>query len=266
MRGNRTRREWRDYVARIYAAAINANYSDFSGRMSSEHREIGLGADVVTNALTSYAAVAQRAITRQLAAASSGFAGLRGAVDRNVYFDRTTTALVLSMDAQRAQIQARIERGLGQGDEVYSLHAALRDLQLLEEAGSLDRAIGDITRSADEQRQLAAQELASVVQVCEVVDDDVIDLVDRLGTFADDLADISKATAADTLVARTQALQQMGRLAGLSPDLVISTPPTQIALLIGQQLVRGQNGRCAAADYRSLLQRIEAETHRTVQP
>jgi hypothetical protein len=223
-----------------------------------------LGADVVIGALTNYATVAREAITRQLAAASAGFAGLRGAVDRNVYFDRTTTAFVLSMDAQRAQIQARIERGLGQTDEVYSLHAAMRDLQLLEEAGSLDRAIGDITRNADEQRQLAARELATVVQVCEVVDDDAIDLTARLRDYADELADSSIVPAGDTLVARTQALQQMGRIVGLSPDLVISVQPTQIASLIGQQLVRGQNGRCAAADYRSLLNQFESETHRTV--
>jgi len=264
LRGNRTQRQWRDYVVRIYEAAISANYNDFSGRMSSERRELGLGADVVVNALTNYATVAQRSITRQLSAAASGFTGLRGAVDRNLYFDRTTSALVLSMDAERARILARIEEGLARDERAYSLHDAIRDLQLLEEAGSLDRAIGELTRHADEQRQLANRELATAVQACEVVDDSATVLTDRLSRFVHDLATPSLATASDNLAARTQALQLVGRLAGLSSDMLISASPDQIDTLIRRQLGAGVDGRCAAANYQSLIDQIKTETGRTV--
>lgn len=263
-RGQRTPREYRDYVVSIYLAAIDMNYAEFSTGMSSERRQLGLGIDLVTIGLTNYASVARQSIVNDLSAAASGFAGARGAIDRNVYLDRTVPVLVASMDAERARIQTRIEQGLAQPADVYTLHNAFRDLRLLEAAGSLDRALADITSQATEQRRLADEELATVVQACEVVDADVVDLNTRVSNFVDDLADASLAQDATDLAARTQALRQTGLLAGLQPEAVIGDPPG-VASAIRQRLFAGLNGRCAAMDVQGLIERIRQQTGRAVQ-
>jgi hypothetical protein len=81
--------------------------------------------------------------------------------------------------------------------------------------------------------------------------------------FVHDLA-TGTVTAPDTAAARTQSLQQVGRLAGLPPDLLISATPDQISTLIRRRLVAGIEGRCAAANYEALIDRIQVETGRTV--
>lgn len=255
VRGDLSQRQWRDYVAGIYRDAINANFADFAGRMSSERREIGLGADIVSTSLTSYATVASRAITRQLSAAVAGFEGLRGDTERNLYFDRATLAIVASMDAERARILTRIEEGLTRDENAYSLRDAFRDLGQLEAAGSLDRAIADITRDATEQRQEAERELATAVESCQQ-DDTAFDLNATLVALVQRL---ERAAPAADLADRTRQLQQVGLVVGIDATTVVSLPPADLSTLIRRRLDAGIEGRCAASDYQTIIDRIIAQ-------
>jgi len=260
-RGNRSQRAWRDYVVGIYEAAIEANFAQFSGRMSSERREVGLGADIVTNAYNAYGTVAPQSIVNSLAAAATGFAGLRGAIDRNVYGDRTMTALVSSMEAERARIKARIADGLTRSADAYSLHNALRDLSQLEAAGSMDRAVADLTAHATEQRQQADRLLASTVRTCNA-DADATPVVDRLSIHLHELSDPVPGN-----VAKEQAnLDKLRRIA-LAMDLPVDLLPQDAQSFRHAIFVRinqGRNGRCAKDDLEELIALIQRETGDTV--
>jgi hypothetical protein len=257
LRGSRSQRAWRNYVVSIYQAAIEANFAQFSGRMSSERRELGLGADIVTNAFTTYATVARQSIVNDLSAAAAGFAGLRGATERNVYGDRTMTALVSSMEAERARIKARIADGLTRSAEAYSLYDALRDLSQLEAAGSMDRAVADLTAHATEQRQQADRLLASTVRTCNA-DADATPVVDRLSDHLHRLSDPVPGN-----VAREQANMDKLRRIAVAMDLPVDLLPQNaesfrhaIFVRIGQ----GRNGRCAKDDLEELIAMILRET------
>lgn len=260
-RGNLSQREYRDYVANIYQAAIEANFADFSGRMSSERREIGLGTDIVVNALTTYATVARQSIVNDLSAAATGFAGLRGAVDRNVYADRTMTALITSMEAERSRIKARIADGLTRTATAYSLYDALRDLTQLEAAGSMDRAIADLTTQATEQRQEADRLLASTVRTCNA-DADATPVVNRLSLHLNDLSTPVAGNVAETLV-KTNKLRRIAVAMGVPVDL-LPQDANSFRHAIFVRINQGRNGRCAKDDLEELIAMIQRETGDTV--
>jgi hypothetical protein len=258
--------QYRDMVVTVYLNAIDSRYFEFRTALSSERRELGTGFDFAILGLTTMASVARDSIVNSLSATASVMTGTRSSIDRNLYFDQTLPGLLAAMETARLRVLTRITQNLGKSDLEYPLETAFADLRAYEMAASLDGAIGEITATASAQREAAAAELATVVQACEVVDDSAIDLTDRLARFVHDLADPSKATASDSLAARTQALQQVGRLVGISSDMLISASPAQIDTLIRRRLAAGVDGRCAAANYQSLIDQIRAQTERTVQP
>jgi hypothetical protein len=241
-----------------------SQYADWRAQVSDERRELGTGFDSVVIALTGVASVARQSLTRSLSATASIMAGMHGTIDRNVYFDRALPGLLAAMDTQRLRVLTRITQNLGKPAEDYPMATAFADLSAYELSASLDRAIEEITAQASEQRQQAQRELATAVQACEVVDDSAIDLTDSLAGFVHDLATPSLATASDSLAARTQALQQVGRLVGISSDMLISASPDQIDTMIRRRLAAGIDGRCAAANYQSLIDQIRTQTGRTV--
>lgn len=259
-RNFRTPRQYRDDVVRFYLAVIEAQYGDFRTTVESEGRELGLGLDLAQAGYMSWASVARDSIVNELSAIASGVGSARGAVNRNLYGERTLPAILASMDAQRTRIIARIEQGLTNSETEYSLSAAFFDLARLESAGSLSRATENLTGSAVQAREAAEQELSTVVDTCQVVEDDAIDLTSRVASFVQGLA----SSDPNDLPARTQALQQVGLLVGVDATTVVSVTAAQLSTLIRRRLVAGQDGRCAAADLQTLIDRIKSQTGRDV--
>jgi hypothetical protein len=203
VRDHRTPQQYRDDVVRLYLLAIESVYSDFKMRVSSERRELGLGIDLVTLGLTNYASVARTSIVNDLSAAAAGFGSARGAIDRNVYFDRALTALLASMDAQRARIKTRIAENLLRTPAAYPLSAAFEDLSLLESAGSLDRALADVTGSAQQDRQQAERDYSNAVRACESDGDLTVNRRRIMRYVINNQADASKVLALAQLMGVT---------------------------------------------------------------
>lgn len=175
-----TQRQFRDQVVAIYLNAIDANYYDWRGRVSGERRELGLGLDLVLLGFTNYASVAGPSIVNDLSAAAAGFAGARGALDRNVYFDRALPGLLAAMDEQRLEVRAQIVTNLRTKSAAdYPLTTAFGDLSAYEMAGSLDRAIEEVTAQASEGRQQARLRYENAVRAC----DGEEDVADRTATI-----------------------------------------------------------------------------------
>ena len=202
-RNNRTPQEYRDDVVRLYLLAIESIYSDFRSRVSSERRELGLGVDLVTLGLTNYASVARAGIVNDLSAAAAGFGSARGALDRNVYFDRALPALLASMDAERARIKARIAQNLLRTAAAYPLSAAFEDLSSLESAGSLDRALADVTSRATQDRQQAERDYSNAVRACESDGDLTVNRRRIMRYVIDNQSDATKVAALAQLMSVT---------------------------------------------------------------
>ena len=170
-RQGQTRKQYRDMVVSVYLNAADARYDEWRSRLSDERRELGLGFDSAVIGLTGLASVARQTLVRSFSAAASIMAGTHGAVDRNIYFDRTLPGLLASMDAQRLRIRADILRHLDDTPENYPLATAFADISSYESAGSIDRAIEEITAQAAAERHAAQQEYNSAVHACHVTED-----------------------------------------------------------------------------------------------
>lgn len=213
----RAQRLYRDEVIAAYLQAIDARYFVFRGKLGSEARTTQLGFDTVIIGLAGAATLAPKA-AGDLAAVSSGVIGLRGSVDRNVYFDRTLPALLATMDAGRLKVRTRVAEGQAKSTGEYPLNVALRDLQDYERAGTLYEAIGSLTNVALESRQHAEAAYEARAKFTCDPDDTVNVAANPIGTFKRQLY----AAAEGEAQARTGALTEYNKLATLASAFKIN--------------------------------------------
>jgi len=171
LRRGLSREQYRNMVVTIYLMAADARYNEWRAALSDERRELGLGFDSSVIGMTGVAAVSRQSWVRSLTAAASIMAGLRGATERNVYFDRTLPGLLASMDAQRIRIRTQILDRLDETAVNYPLAMAFADISNYESAASIDAAIEDITAQASADRQAAQREYAAAVHACHSTED-----------------------------------------------------------------------------------------------
>ena len=143
------RRLLRNQIVSGRMNAYESSYSNFKRRLNGDANTINLGADLSVLGLAGAAATTGSIATATaLAAASAGIIGAKGAVNSDLYFQRTLPALLAQMDANRARAKLPIVRGLKQSDDDYPLALALIDLDTLRDAGGIPPAIGGITQQA----------------------------------------------------------------------------------------------------------------------
>lgn len=264
-RGQLTRQQYRDMVVIIYMNAMDARYHEFRTMLSSERRQTDFALDLAVLGFTGWASVARESIVNNLSAVAAGFAGARSSVDRNLYFDQALPGLIATMDAQRLRARAQMLTQLQRPAGDYPLPTAFADLMGYEVSSTLNSAVTQMTAAAAQDRQAAQEELAQVVQACNVVDADAVLLNNRLAKFSRDLQNPDNATSADSLAARTHSLRQAALIAGVAPNLVIGEPAA-VGSAFRQRLLEGNGGRCRASELQTLIERIQNETGRIVQP
>ena len=130
--------------------AYESSYSDFKRRLNGDANILNLGADLSVLGLAGAAATTGSIATATaLAAASAGIIGARGAINSDLYFQRTLPALLAQMDANRARAKVPIVVGLRQSNAAYPLAIALIDLDALRDSGAIPTAIGGLTQQAE---------------------------------------------------------------------------------------------------------------------
>jgi hypothetical protein len=130
--------------------AYEASYSDFKRRLNGDANTLNLAADLSVLGLAGVAATTGSIATATaLAAATAGIIGAKGAINSDLYFQRTLPALLAQMDANRARAKLPIVTGLRQSNAAYPLAIALVDLDALRDAGGIPTAIGGITQQAE---------------------------------------------------------------------------------------------------------------------
>src|SRR5262249_46089227 len=120
----------------------------------------GLATDLIVLGLNAAGAVVGGAEAKSaLAAASGGIVGAKGAVDKDLFYQKTLPALIAQMSAQRKVVLVDIRRGLTLDVDQYPLQQALVDLENYYAAGTIPGAINAIVQDAGATSQTAQLEL-----------------------------------------------------------------------------------------------------------
>jgi hypothetical protein len=164
-RHNLDQRQYRDMVIALYLNAIDARYNEFRKDISGEGRGGAIGADAAVVGLTTMATLVEKSAT-DLSAVAAAFAGGKGTVDKNLYFDRALPAILAAMDAERAKVRKHIVASMRNSEKDYPLEVAFGDLAAYEASASIDRAIDSITAAAAAGRAIETVALENVVQAC----------------------------------------------------------------------------------------------------
>lgn len=124
-------------------------FSLFVRELSGGNNTIALGSDLTALALNGFGATTGDASTKAaLAAASGGVIAANGAVNKDLFYQKTVPAIVAQMSADRQRAEISIYAGLRQTDASYPLQRAILDLDALNDAASINGAVGNITRQA----------------------------------------------------------------------------------------------------------------------
>lgn len=143
----------RDEIVLSRVHVYDIEFSCFQRLLYGTGNTVTLGSDLAVLALSGFGAVTGGAATKSaLSAASGGIVGAKGAVDKDLYYQKTLPALILQMEANRAKVKLAIFEGLKLPDAQYPLQRAESDLADLNDAGSIPNAISNITQTATEAK------------------------------------------------------------------------------------------------------------------
>ena len=128
---------------------IDIRYHQFEAQLTGTRNSVSTGADLTVLILNGVGATTgSSAAKTALAAASGGVIGAKSTVSTDLFYEKTMPALVAQMRANRQQALVKIETGLGQTVDEYSLGEALNDVQAYYAAGSLPSAVQEVTSQA----------------------------------------------------------------------------------------------------------------------
>ena len=159
--GQQNRQLLRDQIVSGRLDAYESSYSDFKRRLNGDNNTFNLSTDLGILVLAGVIATTGNISTAAaLGAATAGIVGAKGAVNSDLYFQRTLPALLAQMDANRARAKLPILNGLRQSDSAYPLAIALSDLDALRDAGGIPTAIGGLTQQAEGGKAVAVAALS----------------------------------------------------------------------------------------------------------
>lgn len=146
----------RDDVVLNRMHVYDMEFSQFVRALSAGNNSVSLGSDLTAFTLNGLAATTGNAATKAaLAAASTGILAANGAVDKDLFYQKTIPALVAQMSADRAKAAATLIAGLQLPDDQYPLPRAVLDLDALNRAGGINGAVANITNQATDQKKIA---------------------------------------------------------------------------------------------------------------
>jgi len=155
------RRALRDSIVYARMRYIDLNYYQFRKALLTGRNANDIMEAWATLGLSAASTVLPAAGTKTiLSAISTGVQGASGAIDKNLYYDKTIIAIVSQMDSQRKGIKAQIvEQLLKASESAYPLMSALVDLDAYYEAGSLPNAVNSIVGTSSASSEKSDQQL-----------------------------------------------------------------------------------------------------------
>jgi hypothetical protein len=235
----------------VQMAAIDAQYDGFRSQLRVERKSLDLGFDALLLILSGAGSLAPKAAS-DLAVVSSGTVGFRGAVNRDVFFDRTLAAVLASMDAERFRIASAMSAKMDRADSEYPLAAAIGDLRAYQLAGTLDSAIARLERSASADADNAKKDFDRDIRYACSAKQEVVDAVAPLGALNWKIMRAAiDAEGSPTASATRLELQKLGALYGVSTEGSNEELGVGIAAALG-------SGFCTVDDVEAFKVRVRA--------
>ena len=162
--GSLDRKQYRDMVIGYRIIIIDKRFDEFTKSLHVTKSGIGLGADILDAILDAAGTLFGSKGTKSILSAASGITNAgKDSFDVNIFFKKTVDALIAKMEANRDTVKAAIRKKQTGSDSEYSLDAAIDDLQRIQRAGSIDRAVADLTESAKREATEAQKNLDQVI-------------------------------------------------------------------------------------------------------
>jgi hypothetical protein len=208
------REQYRNEVVYGRLRAFDIRFNQFAKAITQDNSVFAIGTDWLVLALNAAGATTGGLATKSaLAAASAGIVGAKGAVDKDLFYQKTLPVLLATMEARRLTALVPIMRGLKRNDAQYSLYEALVDLGVYETAGSIPGAINGLVKEAGEE---AAQAQADIKEIKFERNEgfvagrvDALPIQDRLNKLTDEQA-LAVATAMEpVLTTRSDNIQTL---------------------------------------------------------
>ncbi len=180
------RQRIRNQIVYNQMRAIDTRFHDFSKSLGVENSLTHTGLDASTISLSVWAALTGGSIGQNLAGIAGGLTGIKGSIDKNIYYEKTMPALVAAMKAERTRIRLVIDTGLKTDTKTYPLSRALLDVGDYYESGTFSGALASIVEKAAATTQ-ATQEIRLNDLTEEALSDEVLDKADALVDAVDKL-------------------------------------------------------------------------------
>lgn len=127
----------------------NIEYLNFIKNLSAEESQIHSATDILVLSLNVLSASFTPVNTKtSLSALSSMIGGGRLSIDKNAYHEKTMSALISAMNAQRKDVLKRLLKGAQVDLNVYSFEQALSDINDYYLAGTFNGALASIQHDA----------------------------------------------------------------------------------------------------------------------
>jgi len=121
--------------------------------------------------------------SKVLSAASAAVTGIKGSIDKKLFFEQTMPALFAQMLAKRKAVLVNIRSGLTRSTSLYPLHQGLADLEEYRYAGTIPGAISSVVEAAGAQSADAGKELEKIYKIGFEVTEDTIALSNWLSPY-----------------------------------------------------------------------------------
>lgn len=146
VRGGLSPRQWRDMIITIYMGGMDRKYRSFRASISEESKGSNVLLEGVVLGAAGGASVAGQATANALAVVAAGATGVKGVLNKELYYEKTLPAILAAMDGSRLTVKSRILNKISEFDEKdYPLEAALAELDEYEGAATFERAVQQVT-------------------------------------------------------------------------------------------------------------------------
>lgn len=147
-RNGLSQEQYRNAVATVYMAGIDARYYNFVTALSSQNKSSNLSIGTLALGLSSGASFAGERAANILSAGSSFATGTQAQINQKLYYEKTLPAIIAGMNTHRDKVKQVILLNMRKTAADYPIEAAFAQLADFQNAASLDSGIEQITAAA----------------------------------------------------------------------------------------------------------------------
>lgn len=166
--------ETRNAFVDARVAMANLAYIQFISDLTADKQQIDTASEMLVLGLNLLGTTATGVRAKgNLAALAAGVSGSKATIDKNFFYEKTSTALVAMMSARRKEVLVRIVEGTRNPLAQYTFTQALADTYEYYAAGTLSAAIMSVQADASSRDAQAEQKLVNLGELVVLTDEQI---------------------------------------------------------------------------------------------